>query len=352
MARGEPLIRQWNLLKTIQNHRFGISTEELAERLECSRRQVQRDLNLMQQIGFPISFEQRDFGKRFWKLAPQFIEREGLLLSVTEMLSLFLSQKLLAPLAGTQLGDGLSTALEKIKAHLPSKTLAYFGSLGGTLVVKNIAYHDYTAHAKEVSIFSQAITDRRVVKVRYASPRAVEPFEALFHPYGFVMFGVNLYCVGRLVGHGDVRTLKLSRCQGVELTAETFDPPGDFSLSTYLQGSFGIMASGEPQTVRVRFTDWAATSVREQQWHCSQKIIDDAGGCVVAEYRLNDTTEFKRWLLGFGRHAMVLVPKKLAADIAGELAAAHAAYAPPATPATLSARENGAPASAFRPEKS
>jgi len=327
MARGEPLIRQWNLLKTIQNHRYGISTEELSERLECSKRQVQRDLNLLQHVGFPLSFEQRDFGKRFWKLAPRFIEQEGLVLSVTELLSLFLSQKLFAPLQGTQLGDGLETAIDKIKAQLPGKTLSFFSHMRDSVLVKNVACYDFSKHAKQAGIFSQAIAQHRVVKVRYASLRSGEPYEAIFHPYAFVVFGMSLYCIGRLVDHGDVRTLKLSRCRGVELTAHAFRPPQDFSLSC-IDGSFGIIYSDKLQTVRVRFTDWAAVMVREQQWHASQKVLDDTNDALVAEFELSDTTEFKRWLLGFGRHAVVLAPDALAAEVAAELAAACAAYRP------------------------
>jgi len=327
MARGEPLIRQWNLLKAIQNHRFGISTDDLAERLECSKRQVQRDVNLLQQVGFPLSFEQRDFGKRFWKLSPHFIEHEALVLSVTELLSLFLSQKLFAPLQGTQLGDGLETAVEKIKAQLPGKTLSYFSRMRDTVLVKNVACYDFSTHAREAGILNQAIAERRVVKVLYASVRSGKPYEALFRPYAFVVFGMALYCIGRLVDHGEVRTLKLSRCRGVELTAQTFRLPADFSLSC-IDGSFGIIYSDQLQSVRVRFADWAAVNVREQQWHTSQKITEDTGSALVAEFELSDTTEFKRWLLGFGRHALVLAPEALKAEVAAELAAACGAYNP------------------------
>lgn len=93
MARGDGLFRQWELIKVLQAHRYGVSTEELAARLECNKRTVQRDLTVLQDI-FPISFEQRDRGKRFWKLAHNAIESEQLQLTMTEMLSLFLSQKL------------------------------------------------------------------------------------------------------------------------------------------------------------------------------------------------------------------------------------------------------------------
>ena len=37
MARGEPLIRQWNLIKALQAHRFGISADQLAARVGCSK---------------------------------------------------------------------------------------------------------------------------------------------------------------------------------------------------------------------------------------------------------------------------------------------------------------------------
>jgi len=326
MARGEPLMRQWNLLKTLQANRFGIAANELADRLACSKRQVQRDLNVLQQVGFPIGFEERDFGARFWNLSPHFLERQELMLSVTEMISLFLSRQLLVPLAGTQLGDGLATALDKIKALLPAASLGHFVNLNESLLVKNVAQHDYSGQDKEIGIISRAIADRVVLRVRYASPRRERAFEGRFHPYGFVLFGANLYCIGYVPDRNDTRTLKVSRFTGVETTNERFERPDDFSLETYLHGCFGIFRTGEPQTIRVRFTDWAAVNVREQLWHASQKTIEDDGERVVAEFRLADTIEFKRWLLGFGRHAVVLSPRKLAADITAELAAASEAY--------------------------
>ena len=74
MSRGEPLIRQWNLLKAMQAYHYGLCADDLALRLECSKRQVQRDLKVLQEVGFPVSYEERDYGKRFWKLSSHFIE--------------------------------------------------------------------------------------------------------------------------------------------------------------------------------------------------------------------------------------------------------------------------------------
>ena len=55
----------------------------MAVRLECSKRQVLRDLKILQELGFPVSFEERDFGKRYWKLSAHFIESDKLIFSLT-----------------------------------------------------------------------------------------------------------------------------------------------------------------------------------------------------------------------------------------------------------------------------
>ena len=57
MSRGEPLIRQWNLLKAMQAYHYGLCADDLALRLECSKRQVQRDLKVLQEVGFPVFAE-------------------------------------------------------------------------------------------------------------------------------------------------------------------------------------------------------------------------------------------------------------------------------------------------------
>ena len=326
MARGEPLIRQWNLLKAIQAHRFGVAAEELAQRLGCSKRQVQRDLKVLEEVGFPILHEDRDFGKRFWKLVPHALEHEGLMLSITEMVSLFLARQLLAPLSGTPFGDGLATALDKIKALMPKQALGYFGDLDETLLVKGVARHDYSGQEKEIRILNKAITECRVVKLRYHSISKGRDWDAVFHPYGLVYFGTNLYCIGFIVHYNEVRTLKVSRIVGVELTEKRFERPEDFSLEAYLDGSFGIFAPGKLETIEVRFTDWAATSVREHQWHPSQKIVKESSRGCVAQFRLSDTREFKRWILGYGQHAVVISPVTLRKELEAELCAACENY--------------------------
>ena len=326
MARGEPLFRQWRLLKTLQAHRFGLASDDLAGRLGYCKRTVQRDLGVLQQVGFPISFEQRDFGKRFWKLTPHFIESEKLQLTVVEMLSLFLSQQLLAPLAGTPFGDGLAGALQKIKAILPTRVLVYFADLEDAFLIKSLGQEDYSGKGKEIAILNDAILHQRVLRITYRSTSQGHELTTTFHPYGIVLLSASLYCIGWLEEYGEVRTLKVSRFLGVQRTEDTFEKPATFSLAKHTRGAFGIFGPGKFRTIGARFTGWAAINVREHRWHSSQKIISDTRRGLTAEFELSNTVEFKRWLLGFGRHAVVVKPKKLAREIAEELTAARGVY--------------------------
>lgn len=325
MARGDNLFRQWELIKVLQAHRFGVSTEDLCARLECNKRTVQRDLGVLRDI-FPISYEQRDRGKRYWKLDHNTIESEQLQLTMTEMLSLFLSQQLLLPLAGTQFGNGLQTALQKIRALLPTRALTHFEGLDGSFFIKNLANHDYSGQDKEIRILNEAILSQKCVKVIYRSASKGRETISEFHPYGMVLLHASLYCIGYLACYKAVRTLKVARIKGLTRLEKCFEKPVDFTLDGHLQGTFGVFQTQKPRRIRVAFTGWAATNVREMQWHSTQKIVKDGKDTVVATFELGNTVEFKRWVLGFGCHATVLAPKELAEEVRHELKQAHGNY--------------------------
>ncbi len=315
------MFRQWELIKVLQAHRFGVSTGELAVRLECNRRTVQRDLGVLQDI-FPISYEQRDRGKRFWKLAYNTVESEKLQLTMTEMLSLFLSQQLLLPLAGTQFGDGLQTALQKIRSLLPTRALTYFDGLDESFFIKNLAKHDYSGQDKEIRILNETILNRKVAKIIYRSASKGHEVISEFHPYGMVLLHASLYCIGYLACYDEVRTLKVARIKGLTRLNKTFERPEDFSLAGHFQGAFGVFQTKKKQKIRAEFTGWAATNVREMQWHHSQRVVNDDGEKVVVTFELGNSVEFKRWVLGFGRYAKVTQPKALAQEIREEHQAA------------------------------
>ena len=317
MARGDTLFRQWNLIKALQAHRYGLSLEQLAEMLECTKRTIQRDLKFLKDL-FPIECQKRDLGRLFWKLKANSSDHV-LQLSMTEMLSLFLSQQLLLPLTGTQFGDGLQSTLSKIRTQLPSKALSYFENLDHSFLIKSLARTDYSAQDQQIRTINFAIQDQKAVRLTYASASKGQEVTSVFYPYGMVLLHASLYCIGLLTCYNEVRTLKVSRIKKVQQLEQTFNKPEGFSLAKHMQSAFGVMRAGKPQIIKARFTGWAKTNVMELIWHSSQKIVTQTNDHVIVSFELGSTVEFKRWLLGFGPHVSVISPQSLATQVQKEL---------------------------------
>lgn len=318
MARCETLFRQWELVRALQTCHYGLTVDELAERLECNKRTIQRDLAALQDL-LPVTYESREQGKRFWKLSNQNVDGTKLDITITEMLSLFLSQQLLLPLSGTQFGDGLQSLLQKIRAIIPTKALDYFENLDSDFFFRAAASHDYSSQDTEIRLLNKAIINQTAIKVNYDSQNSGEMISGEFHPYGMVLFQASLYYIGYLVSRGEIRTLNVARLRKVSATQKEFVKPDDFLLSEYCRHSFGIIRHEcKLQKIHCEFTGWAATNVKEISWHPSQKIVSKKKDHITTTFELNNTVEFKRWILGFGQNAIVLSPQSLADEIMGE----------------------------------
>lgn len=80
MDRGPPFIpgefghagqssmaRQWRLLRLICQHPTGLTIQALAAHFGISQRSVQRDLNMLQNIGFPLESRHGPHGRKYWR---------------------------------------------------------------------------------------------------------------------------------------------------------------------------------------------------------------------------------------------------------------------------------------------
>jgi len=339
MPRGEQIIRHWNLLRTLQTRGEGIPLAQLAGESEVSERTIQRDFELLQELGFPVDFEEDEYGKRFWRLPHDLFRTGPLVLGLTEAVSLHLAERLFAPLAGTHFSDGLESILGKIRSLIPAKALDHFSGLGETLHVRPFAATDYSELTDFLRVLDQGAQECRTVEVEYRSLWRDARYTTPYDPYGLVLHLDDLFAVGRSHRADAVRIFKVSRVRAARLTDQTFERPDDFDLGNFFRSSFGIIqTSQDPIEIAVQFKGVAAAVVEERIWHDSQKLEwlpaepnlfdrqNHETDALVATFHLAEVIEFKRWLKGFGDQAVVLKPKWLREEIRQELLAAAAQY--------------------------
>jgi len=131
----------------------------------------------------------------------------------------------------------------------------------------------------------------------------------------------SLYLVAWSSRRGEIRTYKMDRIEDVHSTKLPAAIPEKFDLAEWLEHSFGVFRSNtsQLQTIRIHFAREVARYVKESNWHKSQKLTPHDDGSLIAEIRLTDTQEIKRWIMSFGPNVKVLGLEAFVEEIANDL---------------------------------
>jgi predicted DNA-binding transcriptional regulator YafY len=121
------------------------------------------------------------------------------------------------------------------------------------------------------------------------------------------------YCHQR----NDVRLFAVERIKTLTQTGVSFEPPSDFDIDSLLQNSFGAFI-GDPVEVVIRFSAKIAGYIQERTWHQSQVLATQEDGSLLFEVKVAGLQAIKSWILGWGRHAVVLEPAALRQQIQAE----------------------------------
>lgn len=326
MNDSKALIRQWRLLRLLADARTGYTVKEIQQETGVSIETVRRDLRDLSDAGFRVREASGYRGVKRWRVEGF---EDGFTFTITDLLSIYMGRQFLETLAGTPFWDGQQKVFSKIRGALGPSAFNYLKKLASSLRATSIGASDYTKRGELIDLLMIAIEDRLVSLIVYQSDRSTEPVEQEVYPQGFVYHRGSLYLIAWSSRRGEIRTYKMDRIEDVHSTKLPATVPEDFDLAEWLEHSFGVFRSNstELQTIRIHFTREVARYVQESRWHGSQQLSVQKDGSLIAEFRLTDTQEIKRWIMSFGPNATVLEPQQLVEDIQRDLAAMTAAYA-------------------------
>lgn len=320
--------RQWCILKKLDSGDPGITVRELAVEFQTSQRTILRDLELLQSVGFPLEPSTGPHGRKYWR------RMEGLIpsinLSLTEAAALYLSRRLLEPLAGTYLFEAAQDAHRKFQLSFNEHTLKYLSKFAGYFHTTQSGAADYSTYGPKVDALMVAIEDRRMTNLTYQSERTTEPYTRPIHPYHLVYHKQALYLIAWAEDHQAFRNYRVDRISDVDSMELKFEKQ-PFDINEYLAGSFGIFqGTRKPTRVRIQFQPNVVRFVKEKHWHESEVLTDQSDGTLVAEFLLTSFEEVKSWILSFGPNAKVLEPPELIDEVLRDLRQTLQSYAPAA----------------------
>jgi predicted DNA-binding transcriptional regulator YafY len=308
MARGRQIIRQWKVLRALEQSHQGLTVADLrgvvADPEPSSERTLYRDLEHLQAAGFPL--EQRD-GR--WRVLRQGEGGFVMPIEPSEVLALSLIDDLLAPIAGSYLADPLEELRGKLTAMLTPEGRAFLVELRQTAVATLFGPAQLGERGAALAAIGDAIGRQHRLRIRYAKPGA-SPEPRTVDPYATWYAAGRVYLIAYCHVARDVRTFAVPRIVGAEVLDEAFEPVAGFDPSAFSRLGFGVYHGAVAQVV-IDFGPAVAHLLRERRYHETQRVEGRADGGVRLRFEAAGLPEIAAWVAGFGGHAVVVDPPEL-----------------------------------------
>jgi predicted DNA-binding transcriptional regulator YafY len=330
VPRNAEVIRQWTILREIERARAtGVTIDELAALCGVTTRTIRRDLQALEEAGFPLFDDKSaDDGRTRWQINGQAFKGLAAGLTLAELCALYFSRTLLESLAGTPFRDEVERAFEKLASALTPHMRQFLDQLPRVIITKAGATAepgDARAHQQQIVARAlEATLHLRQATIVYHSRSSERTKTYLVHPYRLAYAQGGLYLLAYVPEYGEVRTFAVERIYDLSLLEDRFTPMEELP-ETAFPHSLGVH-SGPPEHVEIDFQAAVADYVRARQWHPSQRVSElDAGGIRVTLDVCTDRA-LHGWILSFGPFAKVSAPESLAREIARQIEEARALY--------------------------
>ena len=331
MPRNAEVIRQWTILREIERSRAaGVTIDELASQCEVTTRTIRRDLQALEEAGFPIFDDRsRDDGRTRWIINGQAFKGLAAGLTLSELCALYFSRSLVESLSGTPFRDDVDRAFEKLTAALTPHMQRFLDQLPRVLSAKTQP-QAAAGGSRQSQIEARALEatlHQRQASITYFSKSSDRTKTYLVHPYRLAYAQGALYMLAYVPEYLEVRTFAVDRISELSLLEETFTPIEELPDEAFPH-SLGVH-SGPPERVDLEFQPAAAEYVRARTWHPSQQLRETDSGGVAMTLDVCLDRALESWILSFGPFARVVSPERLVRTIAAQFEEARALYNSP-----------------------
>ncbi|EKQ67002.1 putative transcriptional regulator [Leptolyngbyaceae cyanobacterium JSC-12] len=302
--RLERLLQIDALIRSNQRH----TADSLASELEVSERTIRTDLDFLRdRYHAPLEFT-RQKGYHYtdldWRLPT-------ISLSKGELFALTLGARMLEAYAGSPYASDLRSAIARLAERLPEQSWVDLQQLADDRILfrggAEINLNPDIWHKLE-----DACQMHKTVQMTYytasrdaVSDRGLDPY--VLHIYR----GTNPYVIGYCHQRQEIRWFRVDRIKQLEILDQTFVPDPTFDARDHLEMIFQHEAGGVPQPVAIWFDVPTAPYIRERRWHPTQEIQEHSDGSLTLRMVVRGLNDLKRWVLGYGKGAIVREPPEL-----------------------------------------
>jgi predicted DNA-binding transcriptional regulator YafY len=294
------------------------TTTSLAKELEVSERTVRSDLAFLRdRFNAPLEYSSK-LGHHYtevdWRLP-------SIPLTTGELFALTVGARMLEAYAGSPYALQLRSAIARLSERLPETTWVNVQQLAEECIIfgggAQVDLDPDIWHKLE-----DACSQRKSVLMTYytasrdtISERKLDPY--LLHVYR----GTNLYLIGYCHQRLEFRWFRVDRIKKLEVLAEHFVPDPEFNAKEYIANVFQHEVGDKQLDVEIWFDSKTAPYIRERRWHYSQVIEEHSDGSLTLKMSVRGINDLKRWVMWYGKGAVVKEPPELVALVKAEIQA-------------------------------
>ncbi|NBD33543.1 MAG: WYL domain-containing protein, partial [Cyanobacteria bacterium] len=123
--------------------------------------------------------------------------------------------------------------------------------------------------------------------------------------------GSNPYVIAFCHKRQDFRDFRIDRIKELQVLEETFQWNPNFDPEEYLANRFQYERSNQLFSVAIWFDSATAPFIRERRWHITQQIEEHSDESLTLQMEVPGLNDLKRWVLGYGKGAVVKAPPEL-----------------------------------------
>ncbi|MBW3653205.1 MAG: WYL domain-containing protein, partial [Actinobacteria bacterium] len=283
----------------IQAGRAGVKLDaaEICERMQISGAELREDINVLNVV---------NFGGGSYVLYAEIDEDGRIEVDPEPYSDNFARPARLLPVEA----KALVAAIDLIGEHLPEGSLAsarekIVAALGADPMAQGLHVADAGGDDSAIArVASQAINERRLLRLDYYKPNEDEFSTRVVEPYALVNGREGWYVASFDPERDDVRHFRLDRIRHAEVTDTTYEPRPEVNPAAELDGWLRTGEVEASRIARVWVSSERARWAREER-RVAQELAD---GSVIVEHPFKGTDFLVRDILGEAGDAAVLEP--------------------------------------------
>ena len=289
------------------------NARRLAEHFQTSRRNVHRDLAVLELAGVPFYYDP-DFGQGGgYRIRESFFfPQVGL--SDQECLDLAVMTRAAETNSIPLLGS-MCEVRDKILQTLPASQQSLISEASELFDVLGVGLADHSKARKVMLAVQKAMLAKKQIEGLYESPHRKRPARVQIQPLRVFLAGQAWYLAAYDNADKATRLYRIARFKEIKLLDRPLISRPHLSIRELIGNAWVVYRGDRDWHIEIVFSGEAAPLVAETHWHHTQEIEPRKDGSLVFRATVSGLEEVKWWVLNWGPRARVIKPKELADEV-------------------------------------